>query len=71
MTVTYKKPLHLLIDRKIQPSELTNIADFSANIVTRLRHDQYVSLDSYRKICLALNYKVDDILKFIPKEKEK
>ncbi|MEY8518480.1 helix-turn-helix transcriptional regulator [Lachnospiraceae bacterium 29-84] len=70
MAVTYKKLFHLLIDRGLQPSGLTEKAGFSANILTRLKRDQYVSLDSIEKICLALNCKVDDILDFIPVEKE-
>ncbi|HIZ47756.1 MAG TPA: helix-turn-helix transcriptional regulator [Candidatus Gemmiger excrementavium] len=69
MAVTYKKLFHLLIDRGISPSELTEQAGFSANILTRLRRDQYVSLDSIEKICLALNCKVDDILEFVQDEK--
>ena len=70
MAVTYKKLFHLLIDRSLQPAELTEKAGFSANILTRLKRDQYVSLDSIEKICLALNCKVDDILDFMPVEKE-
>lgn len=70
MAVTYKKLFHLLIDRGISTSELTEQAGFSANILTRLRRDQYISLDSIEKICLALGCKVDDILEFIPEEKE-
>lgn len=70
MAVTYKKLFHLLIDRGIQTSELTEKAGFSPNILTRLRRDQYVSLDSIEKICLALGCKVDDVLEFIPVEKE-
>ena len=62
MAVTYKKLFHLLIDRGISTSELTEQAGFSANILTRLRRDQYVSLDSIEKICVALNCGVDDIL---------
>ncbi len=46
MAVTYKKLFHLLIDRGISTAELTEKAGFSANILTRLRRDQYVSLDS-------------------------
>ena len=46
MAVTYKKLFHLLIDRGIPTTELTEKAGFSANILTRLRRDQYVSLDS-------------------------
>lgn len=42
MAVTYKKLFHLLIDRGVQPSELTELAGFSANILTRLRREQYV-----------------------------
>ena len=68
MAVTYKKLFHLLIDQGIQTSELTEKAGFSPNILTRLRRDQYVSLDSIEKICLALNCKVDDILDFIKDE---
>ena len=64
MSVTYKKLFHLLIDRDITTSELSNIAGFSANILTRLRRDKYVSLESIEKICLTLDCKVDDILEF-------
>ena len=70
MAVTYKKLFHLLIDRGVSTSELTEQAGFSANILTRLRRDQYISLDSIEKICLALDCRVDDILDFIPTEKE-
>lgn len=69
MAVTYKKLFHLLIDR-IATAELTEQAGFSANILTRLRRDQYVSLESIEKLCFALDCGVDDILEFIPDEKE-
>ena len=71
MAVTYKKLFHLLIDRGISTSELTEQAGFSANIPTRLRRDQYVSLDSIEKICITLNCGVDDILEFLPDREEK
>ena len=64
MAVTYKKLFHLLIDRGIATAELTEQAGFSANILTRLRRDQYVSLESIEKICKTLNCKVDDVLDF-------
>lgn len=70
MAVTYKKLFHLMIDQGRQPAELTELAGFSPNILTRLRRDQYISLDSIEKICLALNCKVDDILDFVPEKKE-
>jgi DNA-binding Xre family transcriptional regulator len=64
VAVSYKKLFHLLIDRGIATTELTQQAGFSANILTRLRREQYVSLESIEKICLVLDCKVDDILEF-------
>lgn len=37
----------------------------SANIITHLKQNEYVSLESIAKICFALNCKVGDILCFI------
>lgn len=70
MAVTYKKLFHLLIDRGIATTELTEQAGFSANILTRMRRNQYVSLESVEKICSTLNCKVDDILDFIIDQSE-
>jgi len=70
MAVTYKKLFHLLIDQGIQASELTEKTGFSPNILTRLRRDQYVSLESIERICLALDCKVDDILEFNRQEQQ-
>ncbi len=69
MAVSYKKLFHLLIDKGMTNSELTEKCGFSANIITRLKRDNYVSMDSIEKICYALNCCVDDILEFIPDEK--
>ena len=71
MAVTYKKLFHLLIDREMSPAELAEQAGFSANILTRLRRDQYVSLDSIEKICFVLNCRVDDILGFQSPEQKR
>ena len=70
MAVTYKRLFHLLIDRGIQTTELTEKSGFSANIITRLKRDQYVSLESIEKICLTLDCSVDDILEFYPENQE-
>ena len=70
MAVSYKRLFHLMIDKGVTNAELMEKAGFSANIITRLKRDHYVSLDSIEKICYALNCGVDDILEFIPEEKE-
>lgn len=51
-------------------AELMEKAGFSANIITRIKRDNYISLDSIEKICKTLNCGVDDILEFIPDKKE-
>lgn len=70
MAVSYKRLFHLMIDKGVTNAELMEKAGFSANIITRLKREHYVALDSIEKICYALNCGVDDILEFIPEEKE-
>lgn len=64
MAVKYDKLFHLLIDRKITNAQLAKKAGVSANIITRLKRDQYISLESIERLCVALNCGVDDILEF-------
>ena len=64
MAVKYDKLFHLLIDRKITNVQLAQKAGVSANIITRLKRDQYISLESIERLCVALNCGVDDILEF-------
>ena len=70
MAVTYKKLFHLLIDKGMTNAELMEKAGFSANIITRLKRDEYVSIESIEKICKALQCGVDDILEFVYKEEQ-
>ena len=70
MAVTYKKLFHLLIDKGMTNAELMEKAGFSANIITRIKRDNYISLDSIEKICKTLNCGVDNIREFSPDEKE-
>jgi putative transcriptional regulator len=70
MSVSYDRLFHMMIDRKITNAQLMKMCGFSANIITRLKKDEYISLESVEKICRTLNCGVDDILNFIPEEKE-
>lgn len=70
MAVSYKKLFHLLIDKGMTNAELMEKGGFSANIITRLKRNNYVSLDSIEKICKVLNCGVDDILEFMPDNTE-
>ena len=68
MSVSYKKLFHLLIDKGMTNAELTEKAGFSANIIARIKHDNYISLDSIEKICKTLQCGVDDILELTDEE---
>ena len=65
MAVCYNKLFKLLIDEKMTNTELAEKAGFSANIITRLKRDKYVSLESIEKICSVLTCRVDDVLEFV------
>ena len=69
MAICYDKLFHLMIDRKISNVQLKNMAGISANVITRLKREEYVSIESIEKICLALNCGVDDVLEFKLDEK--
>ena len=64
MAICYERLFHMMIDRKITNAQLKNMAGVSANIITRLKRNEYVSLESIEKICRTLNGSVDDILEF-------
>ncbi|MCY9190747.1 helix-turn-helix transcriptional regulator [Bacillus spizizenii] len=68
MAVRYNKLFKLLIDKEMTNAELAEKAGFSANIITRLKRNRYVSLESIEKICIVLNCGVDEILEFITED---
>ena len=69
MAVSYKKLFHLLIEKDMTNAQLMQQAGFSANIITRLKRNEYVSMDSLENICRVLDCGVDDILEFIENDK--
>ena len=70
MAVSYIILFHMMLDRKISNVQLKDMSGVSANIITRLKRDEYVSIESIEKICKALGCGVDDILEFIDEEEK-
>ena len=66
MAVSYKKLLHLMIEREISNAELMRKANISANIISKIKYGQYMALDKVENICVALSCTPDDILEFVP-----
>ena len=70
MAVSYKKLFHMLIEEDMTPAQLQQKAGFSANIITRMKRNGYLSLDTIESICRVMDCGVDDILEVIPDNTE-
>ena len=70
MAVCYDKLFHMMIDKRMTNSQLMAKAGFSANIITRLKKNKYISLESIEKLCIAMECSVDDILEFQEKDND-
>ena len=70
MSVSYKRLQHLMIEKDITNSELMKRAKISANIISKIKTGQYIALDKVESICNAMECTPNDILVFLPDEKE-
>lgn len=68
MSVDYKRLFHRLIDENMSNVALAEKAGITLNVITRLKRNEYVSLESIEKICVALNCEPNEIMEFgVPK----
>ena len=65
MQVSYDKLWKLLINRKMNRSELRDIAGISFNVVAKMGRNEFVSMESLYKICHALSCNIGDVIDFI------
>lgn len=65
MAIDYSNLWKLLIDRKMNKSQLKDAAHISTNAVAKLGKNEAVSLDTLEKICIALECKINDVVNFI------
>lgn len=70
MAVSYKKLLHRMIEEDISNQDLMRMSNISANIITKLRTGQYISLEKVEGICVALRCTPNDILEFIAEDEK-
>lgn len=68
MAVDYTKLWKLLIDKKINKSQLKELAHISTNAVAKLGRNENVSLDTLEKVCVALECRIEDIMDFVHEE---
>ena len=70
MAVSYKRLLHLMIEKDVSNAELMRKANISANIISKIKNGQYMALDKVESICQAMNCTPNDILEFIDDPEE-
>ena len=68
MAVSYNKLWKLLIDRKMTKADLRRMTNLSSCTMTRLNHDEPVSLTVMLKIAEVLNADISDLCEFIHSE---
>ena len=64
MAVSYEKYFRMAKEKGITTYLILEEANISANILTRMKRNEYISLESVEKICRALQCDVSDILDF-------
>ena len=68
MTVSYDKLWKLLIDKKMNRTDLKNTAGVSFNVLAKMSRNEFVSLESICKICTVLACDIGDIMEFTENE---
>ncbi len=64
MPISYDKLWKLLIDKKMNRTELKDASGISFNVLAKMGRNEFVSLESLHKICQTLQCDVGDIMKF-------
>ena len=64
MPVSYDKLWKLLIDRKMNRTDLKDAAEISFNVLAKMSRNEFVSMESLHKICQTLSCDIGDIMEF-------
>ncbi len=65
MSICYKKLWKLLIDRDMKKKDLQRVAGISAASITKLGKNENISTEIIKKICVALQCDVSDIMEMV------
>jgi len=68
VAVSYDKLWKLLIDKKMNRTDLKEAAGISFNVLAKLGKSETVSMDSLLKICDTLNCDIADIMEVYREE---
>ncbi|MBO4934298.1 MAG: helix-turn-helix transcriptional regulator [Clostridia bacterium] len=62
MARSYNKLWKLMIDKKINKTQLCKAAGITTNAMAKLGRDESVPLETLEKICVVLNCTINDIV---------
>ena len=65
MPVSYDKIWKMLIDKKMNRTELKDVAGISFNVLAKMGKNEYVSMESLHRICRTLSCDIGEIVAFI------
>ena len=62
MSISYDKLWKLLIDKKMNRTDLKNAAGISFNVLAKMGKGEAVSMESMLKVCKALNCDIAHVM---------
>ena len=65
MPVSCDKLWKMLIDKKMNRTELKDVAGISFNVLAKMGKNEYVSMESLHRICRTLSCDIGEIVAFI------
>ncbi len=66
MARSYNKLWKLMIDKKINKTQLCKAAGITTNAMAKLGRDETVTQETLEKICVVLGCTLDDIVEIVP-----
>ena len=64
MPVSYDKLWKILIDKKMKRSDFKDAAGISFNVLAQMGKNEFVSMESLYKVCVALDCGIGEIMEF-------
>ncbi|MBQ6894427.1 MAG: helix-turn-helix transcriptional regulator [Clostridia bacterium] len=68
MARSYNKLWKMIIDKKMNKTQLRIAANISTNAMAKLGRDESVPIETLEKICDVLKCTIDDVMDFISEE---
>ena len=70
MAVCYNKLWKLLIDKKINKTQLKELAGINSNCIAKMGKDEPVHMEILMKICDALECSLEDVVEYSAKKED-